>query len=145
MKKIIIGIIIILIVIFGTYLVYLGNEAPDDTNRITLNVSGSPLELSKVIEEIETDPYFEGYDNETVKWMKSLGSKYVYISLNEIIIMDYSDASKLRTEDATDVYIEDIFSCRIVENHTLGTEPYKDVLYVKDVEFIRENITYYEV
>ena len=145
MKKIIIGIIIILIVIFGTYLVYLGNEAPDDTNRITLNVSGSPLELSKVIEEIETDPYFEGYDNETVKWMKSLGSKYVYISLNEIIIMDYSDASKLRTEDATDVYIEDIFSCRIIENHTLGTEPYKDVLYVKDVEFIRENITYYEV
>ncbi|WP_407378783.1 hypothetical protein [Methanobrevibacter sp.] len=144
MKKIIITIIIILIAIFGIYLAYLGDSS-DDADRVTLTVSGSPLELSKVIEEIESDPYFEGYNNETVTCMKSLGSKYVFMSHNEIIIMDYSDASKLRLEDATDVYIEDIFSCRIVENHTLGTDTYKDVLYVKDVEFIKENITYYEV
>ncbi|MBQ9025696.1 MAG: hypothetical protein IJ104_04865 [Methanobrevibacter sp.] len=145
MKKIIIGIIIILIVILGICLAYMGDFS-DDADRVTLTASGSPYELSKIIEEIESDPYYDGYDNETLEWMKSLGSKYVYISLNEIIIMDHSDASKLRTEDATDVDIEDTFSCKIVENHTLGNiEPHKDVMYVKDVKFIKENITYYEV
>ena len=58
--------------------------------------------------------------------------------------MGKTDADKLHYEDATDVIITDFFTCEIIENRSLG-EGLKDVLYVRNVEFIDENIESLEV
>lgn len=140
MKKIITCSIII-ILILGTYLMY--SETDSSSNRVTLNVSSEgPMELKTVIQDIKTHDYYKGYDNETLKWMESLGCESVYFSSDEIVIMSPYDAGKLHSEYATDVSIHEIFTCEIVEKHSLGK---KDVLYVKNVKFVKQEIHYPDV
>lgn len=116
-------------------------------HNATLNVSSEgPIELSKIIDDIKTADYYKGYDNETVKWMESLGNKYVFVSEDAFVVMDKSDSDKIPSIYACDVMFYEIFSCDILENHTLGNVKYpKDVLYVDNVEYIREDAVYFDV
>ena len=136
---------IVFLILFGA-LAFLSTSPRDGdaTNAIihnaTLNVSSEgPIELSKIIDDIKTADYYKGYDNETVKWMESLGNKYVFVSEDAFVVMDKSDSDKIPSIYACDVIFNEIFSCDILENHTLGNVKYpKDVLYVENVKYIRE-------
>jgi hypothetical protein len=114
---------------------------------MTLNVSSEgPIELSELIEDIKTHDYYKGYDNETVEWMGSLGNKYAWFSSEEIVIMDKWDSDKIPSQYVCDASFYEIFSCNVLEKHPLGDVQYpKDVLLVKNVEYIGENVVYYEV
>ena len=142
----------IILILFGA-LAFL-STAPRDSDasnaiihNATLNVSSEgPIELSKIIDDIKTADYYKGYDNETVKWMESLGNKYVFVSEDAFVVMDKSDSDKIPSIYACDVIFNEIFSCDILENHTLGNVKYpKDVLYVENVKYIREEAFYFEV
>lgn len=146
-KKLIIGVVAILIVILAIVLLYAGESPSAMGNETTLNVSSEgPMELSKVVEDIRTHDYYRGYDNETVKWMESLGNKYVWFSSDEIVIMDKWDSDKIPSQYVCDAYFQEIFSCNVLEKHPLGNVEYpRDVLLVKDVEYIGEETHYYDV
>ena len=147
-KKIIIGLIIIAIAII-TFLAYVSDENIDISNqgKIRLNVSSEgPVSLSKLVREIETKEYFKGYDNGTVEWMKSLNNKYVFFSSDEYVIMNKWDADKIPSAYVCDASFYEIFEADLIENHSLGSGGnLKDVLYVRNVEFIRQDVVYYEV
>lgn len=146
-NKSVIAIIVVLVAVLGIALLYAGDDSSNDGNRTTLNVSSEgPIELSKVINEIRTHEYYRGYDNETVQWMESLGNKYVWFSLDEIVIMDKWDSDKIPSQYVCDASFNEIFSCNIVEKHSLGDIKYqKDVLFVKNVEYIGEETVYFDV
>lgn len=116
-------------------------------SNATLNVSSEgPIALSEIIHDIKEADYYEGYDNDTVKWMESLGNKYVFSSEDAFVIMDKGDADKIPSIYACDVSFHEIFSCEVLENHTLGNVEYpKDVLYVQNVEYLREEAVYFDV
>ena len=145
-KKIIISLIIIAI-LFLAFLAFLNYENENSDERITLNVSSEgPIPLQKLIKEIRTHEYYQGYDNETVEWMESLGDKYVFVSPDEIVIMNRMDANKIPSIYACDVSLYEIFSADLIERHSLGKgENFKDVYFVKNVEYIREEAHYYDV
>lgn len=145
-KKIIVLLVIAAIAILGL-LVSIENDSLDDGNKTTLNVSSEgPIELETIIEDIKTKEYYQGYDNETVKWMESLGNKYVFVSEDKIVIMNKRDAEKIPSIYACDVILTEIFDCNVVEEHSLGSgDNFKDVLLVKNVEYIREEAFYFDV
>ena len=148
-KKIGLLIVIVSVVVLAVFAGYSMDNPKiiSNTNETTLNVSSEgPHELSKIIEEIKTSEYYKGYDNETVMWMESLGDKYVFFSDNEIVIMDKGDANKIPSVFATDVQINEIFSCNVLEKHPIGDVSYpRDVLLVDNVKYITEEMHYYEV
>lgn len=146
-NKSVIAIIVVLVAVLGIALLHAGDDSSNDGNRTTLNVSSEgPIELSKVINEIKTHEYYRGYDNETVQWMESLGNKYVWFSLDEIVIMDKWDSDKIPSQYVCDASFNEIFSCNIVEKHSLGDIKYqRDVLFVKNVEYIGEETVYFDV
>lgn len=146
-NKSVIAIIVVLVAVLGIVLLHAGDDSSNDGNRTTLNVSSEgPIELSKVINEIRTHEYYRGYDNETVQWMESLGNKYVWFSLDEIVIMDKWDSDKIPSQYVCDASFNEIFSCNIVEKHSLGDTKYqRDVLFVKNVEYIGEETVYFDV
>ena len=146
-NKSVIAIIVVLVAVLGIALLHAGDDSSNDGNRTTLNVSSEgPIELSKVINEIRTHEYYRGYDNETVQWMESLGNKYVWFSLDEIVIMDKWDSDKIPSQYVCDASFNEIFSCNIVEKHSLGDIKYqRDVLFVKNVEYIGEETVYFDV
>ena len=78
--------------------------------------------------------------------MESLGNKYVFSSSDEFVIMDRADANKIPSIYACDVSFYEIFSCNVMEKHSLGSgENFKDVYYVKKVKYIGEDAIYYDV
>ena len=105
--------------------------------------SEGPIELEQVIKDIESTSYYEGYDNNTLNWMKSLESQSVFMGDGIIVIMSQNDASHLHSEFINDAYIVQDFKCNINENHTLcNLKRHIDVLVVSDVEYLGENITH---
>ena len=145
-KKTVIAILIVLIAALALVVGYYVSESPNDENRETLTVSTGSIPLIDIIEDVETGSYYEGYDNETLKWMKSLGDKSVFSGNGTFVVMSPYDASKLHSEFVTDVYITQDFRCTVLETHSLGNVTYpKDVILVEDVEYLRENITYFDV
>ena len=148
--KFIISIVVVLLLILGAVVGYaLGNpdDIYNDSNRTILNVSSEgPIELPKIVEDIKTADYYRGYDPETLEWMESLGNKYVYSSGDEYVIMDKWDADKIPSAYVCDAYFCEIFSCNVLEKHNLGNVKYpRDVLLVKNVEFISEEVHYFDV
>lgn len=142
-NKTIIAIVAVLVVILALISIYNVNEAPkDDFQDEELAVySEGPMNLRDIIEDIETSPYYKGYDNDTLNWMKSLGQKEVFSGNGTFVIMDASDAKKIPSVYATDVIIIEHFRGDIVEKHSLGTGKYsKEVLLVKNVEYLNEEI-----
>ena len=145
-KKTVIIILIVLITALALVVGYYISDSPNDENRETLSVSTGSIPLSDIIKDVETGSYYEGYDNETLKWMKSLGDKSVFSGNGTFVVMSHYDASKLHSEFVTDVYITQDFRCTVLETHSLGNVTYpKDVILVEDVEYLRENITYFDV
>ena len=147
-RKIIIAIVIVIVAISGILLVSANSNSSNDVNSTTLNVSSEgPKELSVLTNEIRTKGYYEGYDNETLQWMESLGDKNVWFSSDKIIIMDsVSDSDKIPSAYVCDASFNEIFSCNVLENHSLGNVKYpKDVLLVNNVEYIDEEVHYWEV
>jgi hypothetical protein len=130
-----------ILALFGQYT---ATEISAD-NESVLTVSGLNIfGVEDLVEALETEEYFEGHDNNTAQWLKTLEGNYVLTSMDYYVVMNKTDADKLPVEFATDVFINDTFRCTIIENHSLG-EDFKDVLYVRDVEFIRQSIEYIEV
>ena len=140
----IIVMVILLLAILSLFFVYSVDDTNDSGNKTELTVSSEgPIELSAIIIDIKTGSYYKGYDNETVKWMESLGSKKVFVSNDSFVVMSSIDAGKLRSEYVCDAYIVEFIECNVVENHTLGDVKYpRDVLLVKDVRYLGEEIHY---
>lgn len=140
--------IIIAVVAFLAILAYASDDSSNGGNRTTLNVSSEgPVKLSVLTDEIKTHEYYKGYDNETLHWMESLGNKYVWFSSDEIVIMDsIFDSNKIPSAYVCDASFNEIFSCNVLEKHTLGDVKYRrDVLLVNNVEYIGEEVHYWEV
>ena len=148
MDKSLIAVVLVLVAVLGIALLHVGDSPSDSAERKTLNVSSAgPLKLSELVKDIKTNEIYEGYDNETVKWMESLGEKYVWSSSDGYVIMDSKwDSDKIPSVYACDVSFEEIFSCDVMETHSLGNVKYpRDVLLVKNVEYIGEEAHYYDV
>ena len=144
----IIGIVIVLVVVLGIAFLSAGDSPSDTGNRVTLNVSSAgPFKLSELVKDIKTNEIYAGCDNETLEWMESLGEKYVWSSYGEYVIMDSKgDSDKIPSIYACDVDFYEIFSCDVLENHSMGNVKYpKDVVLVKNVEYIGEDEHYYDV
>lgn len=148
MDKSLIAVVVVLVAVLGIALLHAGDSPSDSADRKTLNVSSAgPFKLSEFVKDIKTKEIYEGYDNETVKWMESLGEKYVWSSSDEYVIMESKgDSDKIPSIYACDVEFYEIFSCDVMESHSLGNIKYpRDVLLVRNVEYIGEDAHYYEV
>ena len=81
-----------------------------------------------------------------LQWMESLGNSYVWFSSDAIVIMDKWDSDKIPSQYVCDASFYELFSCKVVEKHPLGDVKYpRDVLLVKNVEYIGEDVVYYDV
>ena len=142
-KKFIISVVTILVVILALFALYYIEETPDEVLKsVELDVySGSPVELSDIIADVETGSYYEGYDNDTLNWMKSLGDKHVLNGNGTFVVMDFNDVNKLPNEDVTDVIIINHIRCDVLETHSLGNVEYpRDIQLVKNVEYLGQEI-----
>lgn len=141
-NKAIIAIVILLAAILALVFVHSISEVDNSGNKTELTVSSEgPIELSAIVKDIKTGSYYKGYDNETVKWMESLGNKKVFVSNDSFVVMSSIDASKLRSEYICDAYIEEFIECTVLENHSIGDVKYpRDVLLVKDVKYLGEEL-----
>ena len=140
-KKIILP-IVVLLVILACALTYSFSETNGIEDKTSFTVSSEgPIPLSEIIEDIKTRDYYEGYDNETIAWMESLGDKQVFSGDGIFLIMSDYDAQKIPSEYVTDVFIYDFVDCNVIENHSLGDIKYpKDVFYVKNVVYKGQEI-----
>lgn len=141
----ILGIMLSVLVIFSISLIgahELNGTSIDDCDKTILNVSSEGhIELYKITEDIKNNSFYKGYNKTTLKWMESLADKYVYMSSDEIVIMDKWEADKIPSEfEVCDAYLQEIISCNVLENRSLDTQFKKDVLLIEDVEFIREEV-----
>lgn len=137
----IIAIVILLLAVLSLVLVYSSDEMAD-SNKTSITVSSEgPIPLDELIIGIKTEEYYEGYDNETVAWMESLGNKQVFVANDSFVVMNGWDARKIPSEYACDVYIEEFIDCTVLENRSLGDVKYpKDILLVKDVDYLGQEI-----
>ena len=135
--KSIIAIAVLLLAILSLVLAYSFTEI-DDSAKTAITVSSEgPIPLSSIIDDIRTAEYYEGYDNETLAWMESLGDKKVFVADDAFVVMNSWDARKVPSQYVCDAYIE----CHVVENHSLGDVKYqKDVLLVKDVDYLGQEM-----
>lgn len=142
--KSIIAIVILLLAILSLVLVFSVGETTDSANKTELEVySEGPIPLSKIINDVKNAEYYGGYDAETLSWMESLGNKQVFSGNGTFVVMDSWEASKLRSEYVCDAYIVESMQCTVLENHSLGgVECPRDVLLVKDVKYLGEEIHY---
>jgi len=138
----VIVIVLVLILALVAFFSVFESSSPNSKDVVKLNVSSEgPFQLSDLIYEIENKSYYEGYDNNTLMWMKSLGNKSVFSGEGIFVIMDNDDAKKIPSVYATDVFINEIFECNVLESHSLGNIGYpKEVLLVENVTYLEENI-----
>ena len=143
-NKSVIVIVAVLLAILLAVFVYSGNGTNDLGNKTELEVySEGPIPLSEIINDVKNAEYYDGYDAETLSWMESLGNKQVFSGEGIFVVMDSWEASKLRSEYVCDAYIVESMQCTVLENHSLGgVECPRDVLLVKDVKYIGEEIQY---
>jgi len=143
-KKTIGAIVIILVAVLALVAIYsiIETSVYNSDNLTELKVSSEgPFPLSDLIKDIENKSYYEGYDNDTLDWMKSLGEKDVFSGDGILVIMSHEDAKKIPSVYATDVFIYEIFECNVLEKHSLGDVQYpKDVLLVENVNYLKESI-----
>ena len=138
------SLLILFLIIGGLYLVYLIDESPSDaissSDKVSLTVaSEGPYEVDRLCEDIRTNPYYEGYDNETVSWLDSYDNCQILSSSDAYVLIDKSEISKIPILNANDVFVNETFECEIVENRSLGNE-FKDILLVKNIDYKHENI-----
>lgn len=134
-RKWLIPIIILLIVFLALVVAYIGDNHDASAGETrSFNVSAGYSNLSRVIVNIKTLPYYEGYNATTVEWMESLGDKQVVYGDNELIIVSDADAEKInQAPDVTDVYIYNHFTAKVVEKHELNRN--FTVYYLEDIHY----------
>lgn len=142
-NKSMISMAILILAVFSMVSVYSADNttSSDNTTDLDLSTEG-PINLSKIINEIKTSPYYEGYDNQTLAWMESLGDKKVFMGDGMIVVMNDTEAGKLNSEYLCDAYLTQFMNCHVLENHSLGSKHPKDVLYVENVKYMGEEIHY---
>ena len=107
-RKWIIPIVIVLIVLFALIFIYMGDNPLDNSTdgKESFNVSSTSYDSSRALNKIKTSADFKGYNEESVKWMESLGNKKVFFGNDTIVIMSGFDALKLsKPIEVTDSYI----------------------------------------
>ena len=141
-NKGIIALVILLLAIFALVFAYSFDETDDSANKTSITVSSEgPIALSDVIDDIKTGSYYEGYDNETVAWMESLGNKQVFVADDAFVVMDSWDARKIPSQYVCDAYIDEFIDCNVLENHSIGDVKYpRDVLLVKNVDYLGQEV-----
>lgn len=140
-NKSIIAIVILLLAILSLVLVFSFTETDDSTKTAITVSSEGPVPLSGIIDDIKTADYYEGYDNETIAWMESLGNKKVFLADDAFVVMNSWDARKIPTQYVCDAYIDEFIECHVVENHSIGDVKYpRDVLLVKDVDYLGQEM-----
>ena len=140
-NKSIIAVVILLLAVLSLVLVYSFEETDDSTKTSITVYSEGPIPLTEIINDIKTADYYEGYDNETLAWMESLGNKQVFVSDDALVVMNSWDARKIPSQYVCDVYIEEFIECNVLENHSIGNVKYpKDVLLVEDVDYLGQEI-----
>ena len=140
-NKSIIAVVILLLAVLSLVLVYSFEETDDSTKTSITVYSEGPIPLTEIINDIKTADYYEGYDNETLAWMESLGNKQVFVSDDALVVMNSWDARKIPSQYVCDVYIEEFIECNVLENHSIGDVKYpKDVLLVEDVDYLGQEI-----
>lgn len=109
--------------------------------RTALIVSGESgyFTVSELAGIIESYSYYEGYNPNTVEWLKNQNGVCVP-SQEGFVIMSKAEADSIPIESVTDVMIEDTISCEIIESHSIG-EGLKDIVLVKNVELVSRNET----
>lgn len=135
-------ILIVFLVIISCVIVLMaayGNDL-DGADQTTLYVYAEsfPIPVDKMVNEIETHPYFKNSNNTTVQWLKSQNG-VILPSKDYYVLMSANDAGKLPTESATDVIIKDNFKCHIKEKRPLGNG-LDDILFVDNVEYLNQDI-----
>jgi hypothetical protein len=142
MDKSMVAIVILLLAILSLVFLYSFEELGDSGNRTELTVySEGPIPLSKIILDVKNNSYYQGYDNETLAWMESLGDKQVFSGNGTFVVMSSYDAGKLHSEYVCDAYIEEFFECEVIETHSLGDVEFpREIIYVKNVKYIGEEI-----
>ena len=162
MKKIISVIVfmllLLLVFLFTAYV--MDNEGHiNDNDAKMLNIlienkteltlySNQPMNLTHFIYEIKNEKYFEGYDNETLYWLKSLKQKDVYFSDKGFVLMDKIDSNKVADKsdvEATDTGYEYYISCVVLKNCSLTGNNSRDVLLVNNVDYMGNRTFYYDV
>ena len=141
-NKGIIALVILLLAILALVFAYSFGGTDDSANKTSITVSSEgPIALSDVIDDIKTGSYYEGYDNETVAWMESLGDKQVFVADDAFVVMDSWDARKIPSQYVCDAYIDEFIGCNVLENHSIGDVEYpRDVLLVKDVDYLGQEV-----
>ena len=144
-KKVLLLLLLICIGCIILFSYYSDNsEGFNESNKKTLNISGGGYDVDAFVGNLNTMKYYKGHDEKTKLWLMTLSGNVVFSSNGYYVVMSRTDAAKLPFEDATDVMITDTFSCEVLENRSLG-DKFGDVLYVRDVEFIKQDIKSYEV
>ena len=145
MKRKVMFILVVVIVVFSMFYIYHTQEHSNSEVGYIKTLYAStegPIKLNELIDEIESGKYYEGYDNDTLNWMKSLGYMEVFPGEGYYVVMDSEDASKLHSDYIDDAYITQKFTCEVLENHSLGNIKYpQDIVFVRNVEYISENFT----
>ena len=144
LKAILIIILIIFLVVGGLYLYYLMDENPSDSplssNRTTLTVaSEGPYDVDRLCQEFRTHPYYEGCDNETVKWLEKYDNYQILSSSDAFVVIGKDEIAKIPVLNANDVFVNETFECDIVENRSLGPG-FQDVLLVRNIDYKHEDI-----
>ena len=125
-------------IIFG----YVQDSSQEKT-EITLYES--IIDLDTFINEVKTHNYFKDHNDTTVEWLEGIGNNYMVIPGEDgYYIMQKTESDKIPMEFATDVSIKYICEAHIDDKRPLSDD-LGDVMMVSNLEFIRENITYYDV
>lgn len=140
-RKLVIVVLALLAVVLAIAAVHFTDGSPAGESMTLSLYSEGPVPLAQVISGIENSSYYEGYDNDTLNWMKSLGDMSVFSANGSFVIMDSYEASKIPSQYVTDVIIIEHIRCDVLENRPLGNvKNPKDVMLVKNVEYLGEEI-----
>ena len=145
MNKKLIGLILAILVLIVAICLVLGYGEDNANQKTEITLYESIIDLENFTKEVKSNEYFKDYNNTTVDWLDDLGPNYMVLSSADgYYVMKKSDSDKIPMEFATDVSIEYICKANIVEKRPLSDD-LGDVMLVSDLEYISENVTYYDV
>lgn len=148
-SRFVISVIIAVLVISGLCVVICSgfDNSLDISNKTEVRICvDNPIAIDKFINECENSDYYRNVNGTTLNWLKSLCNNHmVFISGDESYIIPLSDVNKLPPiEYVTDISIYDICNCTIREDRPLGDD-LGNIKLISDVEFIYQDVEYYDV
>ena len=138
------AIILTVIILALAVVIAYQSEHSSDSVEVNLSTDGA-VSLGKFIQNVEKYEFYEGYDNETLNYLKTCDSNsMVFSSDNDYYIVSKGESHKIPLEFATDVSIYAIVNCHIDKKMPLGGN-LGDIVFISDVEYLRQDIVSYEV